>query len=159
MSTQFDVSLGYFEPVRDEIVMQQKATVDSWMQKPSALANAHLHAQNELNRLVLALNRLAWGALPDDGRAPETDEMAALMQHLSPADGEKLVRDLRLAAEQRSLVNLIRQAEAQHAAQVQAEAEELARQEAERLLIAEFEAFDAATKVERYQAWRAAKGV
>ncbi len=159
MSTQFDVSLGYFEPLNDEIITQQQATVDGWMQKPSALANAHLHAQNELNRLILACNRLAWGSLPEDGRAPTTDEMAALMQHLSPADGEKLTRDLRLAAEQRSLVTRIEEAEALHAARLQTEQEELVRQNAEALQMAEFEAFDAAEKIGRYNAWRAAKGL
>ncbi|MBC8048601.1 MAG: hypothetical protein H7X92_00445 [Chitinophagales bacterium] len=157
MSTQFDASKGYHEALSNDILAQQQAAVEGWMERPSALANAHLHAQNELNRLVLACNRLAWGTLPDDTREPTGEETAALLQHLNAEDCQKLLRDMRLAAEQRSLVMRIEHAERQHAERLAAEQAEMARAEAEAQELAAFEAFDAAGRAARFEAWRAAE--
>jgi hypothetical protein len=157
MSEAFDASFACTEPLSSEVLAAQRKELDHWMTMPSALANARLHAENELRRLVSACNRLVWGSVPPVLRIPETQEITALLQQLRPEDREKLMRDSRLAAEQRHLLAGIEEIEQRFFEQQQAEQDELARQEAEAVELAEFEAHDAAGKQARFEAWRASR--
>lgn len=157
MSDEFDASLVCNEPLSDDVLSRLRQEVESLMARPSALANAKLHAQNELGRLVAACNRLVWGKMPSDLRAPSPEEVASVLNHFEGEQREKLLRDATLAAEQRGLVLEFERAEAAQAEQSRAEQEQLAREEAERREWAEFEAHDAAGKQARFKAWRAAR--
>jgi hypothetical protein len=158
MSGQFDVSLGYMEEIDAEAIARHRQMVEHWELMPSALANAKLHAVNELNRLVLACNKSFWGGLPADMRGPEREEMARLLQGLTPEAADELLKNCRLAAEQRRLVTLIEQAEARYLARQEEERRAQLQSEAEARLRAEFEAHDAAGKEARFEAWRISRG-
>jgi hypothetical protein len=158
MSNEFDAGLAYSGAISSEVLAQQAKELESCKKMPSALANAKLHAVRELERLVNACNRLAWGYDATYGeRAPTAEELAQLLGRLSPEDQEKLTRDSRLAAEQRHLIAQMESAERELLARAQAEEEEAAKREAEQQELAEFEAYDAAGKQQRLEAWRAAR--
>ncbi|MGO9459394.1 MAG: hypothetical protein ACLP1W_04580 [Rhodomicrobium sp.] len=176
MTSQFDASFAYTGPIGADVSAAHAREIEHAMFMPSKLANAKLHANNELQRWVLACNRLVWGSMPADAREPAAGEIAALLEQLSPENRERLLKESQLAAEARNLVALLEAAEieararleVQWAEQARAEAEEqarfeaqqaeMARAEAERALREEFEAIDEAGKEARFQAWRAAHG-
>jgi hypothetical protein len=175
MSTPFDASFAYTGPISAEIQAANASEVERCMSMPGKLANAKLHANNELQRWVLACNRLVWGEMPAEARQPAADEIAALLELLPPEKRERLLKEAQLAAEARHLVALLEVAEVeaharlaeQQAADARAAAEErarfeahhaeLARAEAERALREEFEVVDAGGKEARFQAWRAGR--
>jgi len=175
MTSQFDASFAYTGPVSDEVQAAHAREIEHCMFMPSKLANAKLHANNELQRWVLACNRLVWGTMPAEARPPTQAEAAALLEQLSPENRERLLKESQLAAEARNLVALLSAAEveahsrleAQRAEEARASAEaqarlekqhaELARAETERRLREHFEELDAAGKEARFQAWLAAQ--
>jgi hypothetical protein len=157
MTSQFDASLVHDDPISEDILAEQRKAVEHWVRMPSALANAKLHAENELQRLVLACNRLVWKAMPAETRKPTPQEVAQLMEHLSAEDRERLKRDAKLATEQRHLVGQLAEVENAYLIRQQAEEAENAEREAMRLEIEEFEAYDAAEKQKRFEAWRASR--
>lgn len=154
MSSQFDASLIENGPLNGEVMAAQRDNVMHLMQRPNALANAKLHAERDLPRLIMMCNRTAWGTgYPSDTRAPSPEEAAELLASLDPEKRAKFEDDLRVLAEQRNLVALMIEAEAQCAALMQAAEEEYARQQAEAQMRADFEAYDDATKEQRFAAW------
>ncbi len=155
ITSHFDASFVHNDPVSEDVLIQNQRSVESAMRMPSALANAKLHAANDLQRLVTACNRLVWGEMPADLRKPTPEEVAYLLEQLRPDDRDRLLRDAKLAAEQRHLVQKLAEAETQLRLRQQAEEAERARRDAERREFEEFEAFDAAEKPKRFQAWRA----
>lgn len=176
MTSQFDASFAYTGPLSEEVQRAHRGEVERDMSMPGKLANAKLHANNELQRWVLACNRLVWGQLPAEMRMPEAREIALLMEQLSSENRERLMKESRLAAEARNLVALLEAAEVEAQARLQAQeveeararaemqarleahrAEE-ARMAAEHALRQQFEAEDEACKEARFQAWRAARG-
>lgn len=157
MSDQFDASLIWNEPVSAEVLADHLKTVEGWLTRPSALSNAKLHAERELGRLVSVCNRIAWGSVPAELRAPAPAEVAALLERLSAEDKQRLLDEARHAADQRDLVAKIAQAEAAYLEQVEAERAAMAEQEALHREWAEFEAFDAAGKQQRFETWRASR--
>jgi len=157
MSSEFDASQVYQEPLSGDVMAGQDQTVANLMQRPSALANAKLHAENELQRIINVSNRLAWGEVPGTLREPTQEEAAALMERLSQEDRHKLLNEARLGAEQRRLLAKMEDAHQQCVAQWQAEQKALELREQEELEWAEFEAFDAAGKEQRFNEWRAAR--
>lgn len=154
MASEFDASLVWDEPVSREILAAQQGTVDELRKRPNALANAKLHAERELERAITVCNRVAWGAMPADLRAPSAAETEALLGRLSTEDRDKLMRESRQATEQRRLVGAMREAEQACLAEMQAEQEQMAAHEAERLELEAFEVHDAAGKAARFEAWR-----
>jgi hypothetical protein len=176
MSSQFDASFAYTGPLSEEVQKAHRGEVERDMSMPGKLANAKLHANNELQRWVLACNRLVWGQLPAEMRIPEAREIAWLLEQLSPENCERLLKESQLAMEARNLVALLEAAEveaqanlvAQQAEEARAQAEMQARLEAhraeeariaaERALRQQFEAEDEAGKEARFAAWRAARG-
>lgn len=158
MSNEFDATLVCDEPVHPDIIAGHIREVDHLAPRPTALANAKLHAERELQRLIIVSNRLVWGNVPAELRAPTGQEVAGLFGRLSPEDREKLSRDARLANAQRHLVALMDEAQARYQAQMEAEQCELAAREALARQWAEFEAHDAAGKEQRFVAWRDARG-
>lgn len=157
MSEEFDASLVFTDPVSEGVLAKQNEAIEHLMQRPNALANAKLHAETELRRLVSACNRLAWRSVPADLRQPSPEEANALLERLSQEDRHKLMNDAKLTAEQRILVVRMQEAHEQCLVQMQAEQEEHSIREREVQERAEFEAFDAAGKEDRFQAWRAAR--
>jgi hypothetical protein len=153
--SEFDASLVWGEPVGGDVRAAQESNVAELRKRPNALANAKLHAERELERAIMVCNRLVWGAMPADRRAPTADETAELLARLSTEDRDKLMRESRQATEQRLLVEAMREAEQACLADMQAEQEAMAAHEAERRELEAFEAYDAAGKAERFQAWRA----
>jgi hypothetical protein len=158
MTNPFDASLMAEGSVGADILAEQHRKVEDLMQRPNALANARLHAQNDMIRMVHACNRTAWGTVTVEPRAPTPEEVAELMQRLSPEDQEKLKGEAETAARQRALLMLMDEAQRHYHSELEAERAEIAEREAEAQAWAEFEAHDAATKAERFQAWRAARG-
>lgn len=159
MSTEeFDASLVHTDAVGDEVLAQQTRMVEQLMARPNALANAKLHAENELHRLVMACNRLAWRSMPADPRQPSPDEINTLLERLEQENRHKLMHDAKLAAEQRFLVEKLQKAHEQCQAELAAEQEEYARQQQIAQEWAEFEAYDEQGKEARFQAWRASRG-
>ncbi len=177
MTSQFDASFAYTGPVSEEVQAAHREEIERSMHMPGKLANAKLHANNELQRWMLSCNRLVWGGdVSGPLRRPSPEEIAWLFQQLNPEYRERLMNESRLAAEARHLVELLEAAEVEaHArlaaqrieeARLQAEAQARlaaqqareARTHAERALWEEFEAFDEAQKEERFNAWRAAHG-
>lgn len=158
MSNQFDASQLWGESLGDEALAAQARIVEDLMRRPNALVNAKLHAERELERLVMVCNRLAWGAIPAERRAPDPGEAEALLAGLDEEKRGKLVADAQAAAQQRLLVAAMREAEIHCMAQLQVQQAEFAAVQAQQQEWAEFEAFDAAGKVERFAAWRAARG-
>jgi hypothetical protein len=175
MSTPFDASLAYTGPIGAEVQAANAAEVAHCGFMPGKLANAKLHANNEVQRWVLACNRLVWGEMPAGLRAPAGSEIPALLEALPPEKRERLLKESQAAAHARHLVALLEAAEAeaqqrleaQAAEEARAEAEERARLEAqaaaiaraelERALREEFEEIDAAGKEARFQAWLASR--
>jgi hypothetical protein len=157
MSEPFDASRILIEPVSAEIIAAHQKTVEGLQSRASALANAKLHAERELGRLVSVCNRIAWGSVPTDLRAPTPTEIAALLERFSAEDRERLMSEARQAAEQRELVERIADAEARCLAQIEAEQMRRAEEEALNEEWAEFEAFDNAEKMKRFDAWRASR--
>lgn len=153
--SEFDASLIWSEPVGGEVRAAQQSNVDELRKRPNALANAKLHAERELERAIMVCNRLVWGAMPEDRRAPSPTETEALLGRLAPDDREKLMREARQAAEQRLLVSAMREAEQACLIDMQAEQDEMAAHEAERQELEAFEVYDAAGKAARFEAWRA----
>jgi hypothetical protein len=176
MTSQFDASFAYSGPIREEVQAAHASEIEHSMYMLSKLANAKLHANNELQRWVLACNRLVWGAMPAEARMPAPGEIAGLLEQLSLENRERLLKESQLAAEARHLVGLLEAAEgeaqvrleAQLAEEARAQAEAQARFEAqqaeaaaaaaEQALRDQFEAVDAQGKEARFQAWRAARG-
>jgi hypothetical protein len=136
MTSQFDASFAYTGPVSAEVQAAQASEIEHLRLMPGKLANAKLHANNEVQRWVLACNRLVWGAMPAETRQPAPAEIAALLEQLPPENRERLLKESQLAAEARNLVALLSAAESEAA------------------LREEFEAFDLAGKEARFQAWR-----
>lgn len=158
MSTEeFDASLVHTDPVGEEVLAQQIRMVEQLMTRPNALANAKLHAENELHRLVMACNRLAWRSMPADPRQPTPDEINALLERLEQENRHKLMHDAKLAAEQRFLVEKLKEGYERSQVELAAEQEEIARQQQAAQEWAEFEAYDEQGKEARFQAWRAAR--
>jgi hypothetical protein len=157
MTTPFDASLIHNEPLSEETLSRHRREAESAMRMPSALANAKLHAENDLRRFVAACNRLVWREVPAEMRAPTPEETAWLLEQLRPDDRDRLIRDARAAAEARHLFSLLVEAERHAFVRQQTQALEEARLEAERREWEEFEAFDAADKPKRFAAWRAAR--
>ncbi len=175
MTSQFDASFAYTGPINAEVQAAHAREIVGLMFMPSKLANAKLHASNELQRWVLACNRLVWGQMPDDLRQPTPEEIAGLLEYLSPENRERLLKELQLAEEARHFITQLSAAEievraqikAQQAEEARAEAEahaqleaqqaQLAQAETERALRVEFEAVDLAGKEARFQAWRAGR--
>lgn len=159
MSTEFDVSqMCNDEPMSEGAIAEQERLIEQLMTRPNALANARLHAQNEVLRIINIANRLAWRSVPADLRAPAPEEKAALLERLSPEDREKILKEARSAVAQRRFAARIEEAYQQCMAQLQAEQEQHAHQEQAAREWAEFEAFDEATKGQRFEAWRASRG-
>ncbi len=154
---EFDASLVHTDPVSEEVLAQQNHMAEQLMLRPNALANAKLHAENELRRLVSVCNRLAWRSVPADLREPALEERNALLERLEQEDRHKLMHDAKLAAEQRFLVARLQAAYEQCQAELAAEQEEMALREEEARLWAEFEAIDEQGKLARFEAWRAAQ--
>lgn len=158
MTSQFDASLAHSDPISPEVLAEQRDAVEAAMRMPSALANAKLHAENELKRLIVACNRLVWGsATPDDTRAPTEEEIRQMMEHFAGEAADRLRRDSKLAAEQRSFLAKLSEAESAYLMRLQAEEAENTRQEQVRLQWEEFEAHDAAGKQQRFEAWLASR--
>lgn len=175
MTGQFDASFAYTGPISPEVQAAHASEVEHAMFMLSKLANAKLHANNELQRWVLACNRLVWGTVPEQLREPTQQELAALLRELPSDKCERLLKESQLAAEARHLVQLLSAAEAeaqarleaQRAEEMRAAAEAQARLDAEReravqaealrKLREEFETVDAAGKEARFEAWLAAR--
>jgi hypothetical protein len=157
MMSEFDASLIWTEPVGEAIVAAQQGTVDELRKRPNALANAKLHAERELERAIMVCNRAAWGAMPSDRRAPSAAEADELLGRLTDESREKVMREARLAAEQRLLVGAMQEAEQACLAQMQAEQDEIAAHNAEIEEWEAFEAHDAAEKAARFEAWKASR--
>ncbi|MGA7324368.1 MAG: hypothetical protein WBX25_07795 [Rhodomicrobium sp.] len=157
MSGQFDASFAYSGPISDEVRAAQAQEVEHLTAMPGKLANAKLHAGNELQRWVLACNRLFWGEMPAELRKPSQDEINALLVQLSPENRERLLKESKLAAEQRHLVALLEAAAGEAHARQQAQEAEAARAETELAEWEAFEEYDAAGKQARFEAWRAAR--
>lgn len=155
MSNEFDASLVCSEPVGPETLARQQADVENWLRMPSALSNAKLHAQRELEARVGVCNRLVWGYGPTPTRAPAEEEIGALLQSLDPQKSERLMGEARLTNEQRSLIALIEDGERRYVERLRAEQAEQAQRDAARRELEEFEAFDMAGKQDRFEAWRA----
>ena len=158
MSNPFDASFVFVDPISAEVSAEQMRKVDELMARPNALANAKLHAENDMTRLVMACNRTAWGTVACEPRAPTPDERTALLERLESDIREKLIGEARLAAEQRALLALMEDAQRQHQSHLEAEQAEQAQREAEAAEWAEFQAHDAAGREQRFVAWRAARG-
>ena len=157
MDDQFDASGVWDGAISDEAIADHRKKVEGWLMWPSALSNAKLHAERELDRLVKACNRIAWGAVPSTLRRPSPAESEALLGRLGADDREKLIREARHAAEQRGLLEKIAEAEAHYFLQLEAERIALSEEEARNQEWAEFEAYDAAGQQQRFEAWRASR--
>jgi hypothetical protein len=176
MTSQFDASFAYTGPISAEVQASHASEIEHAMFMISKIANAKLHASNELQRWVLACNRLVWGAMPAEARQPAPAEISALLEQLPPEGRERLLKESQLAAEARHLVRLLEAAEMEaqarleaqlaEEARVQAEAQaryeaqqaEAAAAAAEQALREEFEGVDAQGREARFQAWRSARG-
>src|SRR3974390_2048181 len=127
MSSPFDASLAYTGPIRAEVQAANAAEVERCGFMPGKIANAKLHANNELQRWVLACNRLVWGAMPAEARQPAPGEIAALLEQLPPENRERLLKESQLAAEARHLVALLEAAGIEAQARLEAQLAEEAR--------------------------------
>lgn len=158
MSTEeFDASLVHTDSVGEEVLAEQSRMVEQLMARPNALANAKLHAENELHRLVVACNRIAWRSMPAEARQPSPEEINTLLERLEQENRHKLMHDAKLAAEQRFLVVKLQEAHERCQVELAAEQEEHARQKQLAQEWAEFEAYDEQDKEARFEAWRSAK--
>lgn len=139
MTSQFDASFAYTGPLSAEVQAAHAGEIERLTLMPGKLSNAKLHAKNELERWVLACNRLVWGGMPANAREPAPGEIAALLERLPPENRDRLLKEAQLAAEARNLVALL-----------SAAGIEMAVRE-------EFEAFDLAEKEARFQSWRSGR--
>ena len=154
---EFDASLVHTDPVGDEVLAQQTRMAEQLMLRPNALANAKLHAENELHRLVVACNRIAWRSMPAEARQPTPDEINGLLERLEQDNRHKLMHDAKTAAEQRFLVVKLQEAHERCQADMEAEQQEYDRQQQLAQEWAEFEAYDEQNKEARFETWRASK--
>ncbi len=159
MNHPFDASLIDGGPVSAEVLAEQDRKIADLMQRPSALANARLHAEQHMARLVRHCNRTAWGTITSESRGPTQEETAALLDQLAPENRDKLLADARAAAEQRALLAKMEGAQQHALSRLEAAQAEAAQHNAAVQEWAEFEAHDAATREERFRAWRAARSV
>src|SRR5579883_3262493 len=113
MTSQFDASFAYTGPISEDVKAAHFHEAGLLRSMPAKLANAKLHANNELQRWVLACNRLVWGDMPADARRPGQSEIAALLEQLPLEKRERLLKESQLAAEARNLVTLLSAAEAE----------------------------------------------
>ena len=157
MTNPFDASLIDGGPVSAETLAEQDSKIADLMQRPNALANARLHADQHMARLIRACNRTAWGTVTSEPRGPTQEEAAELLERLGPENRDKLLGEVRAAAEQRTLLAKMEEGQQRTLSWLEAEQVEAARHEAADQERAEFEAYDAATREERFQAWRAAR--
>ena len=157
MTNPFDASLIEGGPVSAEALAEQDRKIADLMQRPNALANARLHADQHMARLVRACNRTAWGTVTSEPRGPTPEEAAALLEQLTPENRDKLLGEARTAAEQRALMVKMEEAQQHTLSRLEAEQVEVAQYNAAAQEWPEFEAHDAATKEERFHAWRAAR--
>jgi len=157
MSGKFDASRIHADPLDRETLAAQDRELEALEPRPIGLSNARLHAERDLEGYIAVSNRIVWGDMPSEMRAPAADEVAALLERLSEDDRDKLMEHARLAEIQRHWLERLEDAERQHQAQAKAEEEQRARAEAEAQERAEFEAHDAAGKEERFRQWHAAK--
>jgi hypothetical protein len=157
MTNPFDASQIDGGPISAEVLAEQDRKMADLMQRPNALANARLHADQHMARLIRACNRTAWGTIDSEPRAPTQDEAAALLERLGPENRDKLLGEARAAAEQRALLAKMEEAQQHTVSRLEEEQVEMARYNAAAQEWAEFEAYDAATKEERFQVWRAAR--
>lgn len=158
MTNPFDASLIYAEPISAETLASQASKVEDLMQRPTALANAKLHAENAMKRMEMTCNRTAWGTVSCEPRPPTPEETAELMARLEPDIREKLIGEARAVAEQRTLLARMEEAHQHYLADMEAVQAEEAQREALAQEWAEFVAYDVATQEERFLAWRAARG-
>lgn len=158
MTHPFDASLIEAGPPSAEALAAQDRAIADLMQRPSALTNARLHAEQHLARLARACNRTAWGSVYTEPRAPTPEEQAALMERLGAEGRDKLEGEARAFAEQRALLAKMADAERETLSRLEAEHAEQARLRAEAEEWAAFEAHDAETRQERFAAWRATRG-
>jgi hypothetical protein len=154
MTNPFDASLIDGGPVSAEVLADQDRKIADLMQRPNALANARLHAEQHMARLIRHCNRTAWGTVTSESRGPTPEEAAALLDRLDAENRDKLLGEARAAAEQRILLAKMEEAQQHTLSQLEAEQVEAARHDAAAQERAEFEAYDAASKEERFQAWR-----
>ena len=157
MTNPFDASLIEVGPISAEALADQDRKIADLMLRPNALANAKLHADQHMARLIRHCNRTAWGTVTSEPRAPTPEEAAALLERLGPENSEKLRGEALAAAEQRALVAKMEEAQQHTLSRLEAEQIEATRYYAEAQERAEFEEYDAATKEERFLAWRAAR--
>ena len=157
MTNPFDASLIDGGPVSADTLAEQDSKMADLMQRPNALANARLHADQHMARLVRACNRTAWGTVSSEPRAPTPEEAAELQERLGPENWDKLLGEVREAAEHRALMAKMEEAQQHTLSLLEAEQVEAARHAAAAQEWAEFEAYDAATRDERFQVWRAAR--
>jgi len=157
MTDQFDASRIHDDPPAADTLAEQDRELEELKRRPIGLSNARLHAERDLGGLTAVCNRIAWGGMPSDMRAPTPEETAALLDSLSHEDREKLLEQARLAGTQRYWLLRLKEAEQQHLAEASAEEQQRAQAEAEAQEWAEFEAYDEAGKQERFRQWRAAK--
>jgi len=157
MSGKFDASRIHSEPLDNQTLFAQDSELEALEARPIGLSNARLHAERDLEGYIAVCNRIVWGDMPGEMRAPAADEVTALLERLSEDDRDKLIEHARLAEIQRHWLGRLEDAEQQHLAQARAEEKQRAQAEAEAQERAEFEAYDAAGKEERFRQWRAAK--
>lgn len=157
MTNPFDASLIDDGPVSAEVLAEQDRKIVDLMQRPNALANAKLHAEQHMARLVRHCNRTAWGTVTSEPRGPTQEEAAALLDRLDPENRDKLLGEARAAVEHRAFLAKMEEAQQHTLSRLEAEQVEADRHNAAAQEWAEFEAYDAATREERFQAWRAAR--
>jgi hypothetical protein len=178
MTSQFDASYAFSGSIPEEVQRAHLEEAERSKHMPGKLANAKLHANNEMQRWALSCNRLIWGPqVSGTLRPPTREELAWLMEQLNPEYQQRLQHEARQAAEARHLVEILEAAEVEaHArlaaqraedARVQAEAQARFHQQraheqrtqSERALWDEFDIYDNQQKEARFKAWRAARGV
>ena len=157
MPEPFDAGRIHADPPDPETLAAQDRELESLEARPIGLSNAKLHAERDLEGYTAICNRIAWGDMPSEMRAPAPDEVTALLESLSEDDRDKLIEHARLADVQRHWLQRLQDAEQQHLAQARADEQQRAQAEAEAKEWAEFEAHDAAGKQERFRQWHAAK--
>jgi hypothetical protein len=157
MTNPFDASLVDSGPVKAEVLAEQDRKIADLMQRPNALANARLHADQHMARLIRACNRTAWGTVTSEPRGPTQEEAATLLDRLGPENRDKLLGEACAAAEQRTLLAKMEEAQQHTLSRLEAEQVEAAQHNAAAQERAEFEAYDTEAKEERFQAWRAAR--
>ena len=77
-------------PSSEEVQAEHAKEIETSRNMLSKLANAKLHAGNELQRWVLSCNRFIWGEVPAELRQPSPEEIAWLLGQL-PAEAHERV--------------------------------------------------------------------